>query len=92
MYLVNPNEGDKYYLRLMLTQIRGAKNFDDLKTVNGVVYPSYKSAAEAMGLLESDEEWDKLLEEAAGYNTPKQLRLLFVNILLHCQPTDPRKL
>jgi hypothetical protein len=92
MYLVNPSEGEKYYLRLMLTQIRGAKGFIDLKTVNNITYETYKETAQALGLLDNDEEWDHLLEEAQAYQMPKQFRILFSNVLFYCNPENPRYL
>ena len=54
MYNVNPSEGERYYLRILLCHIRGPTSFIDLRTYNGVVY---KDAATARGLLEDDKEW-----------------------------------
>ena len=92
MYLANPSEGEKYYLRLLLTQRRGMTSFEDLKTINGNIYETYKQTCEAMGLLESDEEWDKLLEESSSYQIPTQMRRLFANILMYCRPRNPGEL
>ena|SRR5271154_5566813 len=44
------------------------------------------------GLLDSDEQWDRSLAEAALWQTGSQLRELFVCILLHCQPANPLQL
>ncbi|XP_042941237.1 uncharacterized protein LOC122275954 [Carya illinoinensis] len=41
----NPFEGERYYLRMLLNHIRGATSFEKLRTVNGVVLPTYREAA-----------------------------------------------
>ena len=92
MVYVSPSGGERFFLRMLLTAVRGAISFDDLRTVNGVLHPDFKSACVALGLLESDEEWHRTLEEAAAFQTGSQLRWLFVCILLNCHPADPLKL
>ena len=92
MYLANPSEGEKYYLRLLLTQRRGITSFENLRTINGILHETFKQACEAMGLLESDDEWDKLLEESSSYQIPTQMRRLFANILMYCSPRNPGEL
>ena len=92
MYFVGPSGGERFYLRMLLTAVRGPQSFEDLRTVNGVVHPDFKSACIALGLLDSDEQWNQCLEEAALWQGGHALRSLFVCILLHCHPADPLKL
>ncbi|KAI9081228.1 hypothetical protein K1719_036800 [Acacia pycnantha] len=40
------------YLRLLLTRVRGAKNYEDIRTVNTVVFPTFREACFALGLLD----------------------------------------
>ena len=47
-----------YYLRILLTVVVGARNFEDLKKVDGVMHDTYKQACFARGLIEDDDEWD----------------------------------
>ncbi|KAG2705150.1 hypothetical protein I3760_05G039200 [Carya illinoinensis] len=42
-----------YYLRILLNHIRGPKSFEDLKTINGIVVPTFREAA---NLHEIDDE------------------------------------
>ena len=67
----------------------GATSFQDLRTINGQVYETYKDTCETRGLLEDDGEWLQCLREAALMQTGSQLRNLFIIILLHCAPVRP---
>ena len=42
MYHVSPQQGDKYFLRLLLLHIRGAQSFEHLRTHEGVVYDTFR--------------------------------------------------
>ncbi|XP_072760469.1 uncharacterized protein [Anoplolepis gracilipes] len=72
--------------------IKGVTSFDKLKTVNGEVCQTFSAACLALGLIEDDDEWKRAMNEAIGWMMPKQLRRLFVRILLHCQPLYPEQL
>ncbi|GBC01418.1 hypothetical protein RclHR1_04190002 [Rhizophagus clarus] len=86
LYIAQPSEGERYYLRILLTHVRGASSFDDLKTVEGHICGSFKEACIHLGLLQDDAEWDACLSEASCVRMGQQLRLLFVIILIFCQP------
>jgi ATP-dependent DNA helicase PIF1 len=45
----------------------GATSYEDLKTVDGVIQPSFRKAAEKRGLIEEDSSLDECLSEAAMY-------------------------
>ena len=47
------------------------------------------NAAKRRGLLHDDTEYVKCMDEAATFQMPQQLRMLFCMILIHCNPTDP---
>ena len=89
MSFVHPSSGERFYLRTLLTIVKGAKDWDDLKRFNGVLHPTYKAACLARGLLEDDGEWNQCLQEAGQMQTGGQLRTLFAVLLLHCHPTEP---
>ena len=92
MYFVGPSGGERFYMRMLLTVIRGPTSFDDLCTFDGVLYNSFKSACIARGLLDSDEQWDRSLTEAVLWQNGSQLQELFVCILLHCHPASALQL
>ena len=90
--MVQPSEGERYYLRILLTHVKGATSFDNLKTVNGHLCRSFKEACILLGLLQDDTEWDTCLREASNIKSGKQLLHLFATILLFCQPMIPENL
>ncbi|XP_052209285.1 uncharacterized protein LOC127812795 [Diospyros lotus] len=89
MYFTSPNCGERFYLRLLLTVVKGPKSFRSLRTVDNVVHDTFKLACVARGLLEDDEEWIQCLKEAAVMKTGYQLRRLFNIILTQCSPLNP---
>ncbi|XP_070009184.1 uncharacterized protein [Nicotiana sylvestris] len=90
--IANPREGERYYLRLLLNHVRGPLSFNDLLTVNGRECETFKEAAKKRGLLESDNSISECLREAVLFKKPSALRNLFATILVHCNPTDIKKL
>jgi PIF1-like helicase/Helitron helicase-like domain at N-terminus len=92
MYFVHPSAGERFYLRMLLTIIKGATDWKDLRTYNGVEHPTYKAACFARGLLEDDGEWDQCMQEAGDMQTGSQLRSLFASILRHNNPSQPAAL
>ncbi|XP_071926211.1 uncharacterized protein [Coffea arabica] len=86
---VNPSEGERYFLRLLLSHIRAPKSFNHLLTVNGQVSSSYREAAFRMGLLQSDAYIEDTLAEASAFHMPWSLRALFSMLLVFCTPSNP---
>ncbi|KAK8933803.1 hypothetical protein KSP39_PZI015526 [Platanthera zijinensis] len=92
MYSVNPLEGERYYLRILLTHIRAPRSFQHLRTVNNITYSTFKEAAEHCGLLERDNNLHNCMRDAREFQLPHALRNLFTTILLFCTPTEVRQL
>ena len=94
MYMVSPSEGERFYLRVLLCNVRGPRSFEDLKTFNGVLHESFKDAAVSRGLLLNDREWINTMRDSALTASPLQLRNLFTTILVFCykyKSLDKRK-
>src|SRR5271168_1510159 len=90
MYYAHPGSGERFYLRTLLTVVKGATSFEDLRRVDGGdPLPTFHAACLARGLLEDDNEWRQCLQEASHMATGHQLRNLFVTILRDCSPSDP---
>ncbi|XP_050374857.1 uncharacterized protein LOC126792486 [Argentina anserina] len=92
IYTVSPTEGEKFYLRVLLNHVRGSISFEDLRTVDGILQPTFKKAAERRGLLEDDDSIRQCLREASNIRMPSSLRRLFVTILVFCDPHGIRSL
>ena len=90
--MVQPSEGERYYLQILLTHVKGAISFNDLKSVNGHPCGTFKEACICLGLLQDDSEWNACLHEASQLQTGQQLQHLFATILLFCNPTIPEHL
>lgn len=88
----HPTEGERYYLRLLLMNIRGPKSYEDLHRVNGKCYDTFREAAEKRGLLHCDNNLIDCMSEAVGYQMPYSLRRLFATFLVHCDPANPKEL
>jgi len=71
-----------FYLRMMLTVCRRPTSFEDIRTVAGVQYPTYREACFAMGFLQDDREFIDAIKEAKDWGSTHYLRKLFVLLLL----------
>ena len=47
---------------------------------------TFLKACLGSGLIDDDEEWSRAMQEAVHWMMPGSIRLLFVRILIHCQP------
>lgn len=77
-----PSSGEMYYLRILLTKIKGPTDFVQIRTVEGTVYQSFREACFAMGLLDDDSEYVAAIREGAQWASGYSLRRLFVSMLL----------
>ena len=89
MYYRNPTAGEHFYVRLLLTAVRGPTSFEYLRTVVGTLYPTFQAACVALGLLDDDSEWIDCLAEASVFAGGPQLRALFVTALVYGTVADP---
>lgn len=73
---------------MLLLVVRGATSFKQVRTFDGVCHSTFKGACQARGLLGDDQEWYNAFDEAASWATSRQLRKLFVTMLLFCEVGD----
>jgi hypothetical protein len=69
--------------------VKGPTLWEDLHTFEGVLHPSFYAACLAWGLLQSDDEWQQCLREAATMSTGDALHWLFALLLRQCEPAHP---
>jgi len=75
-----------------LNHSAGKKSFQDLRIVDNVEYDTYKDTCRALGLLEDDQLWHTVMEDARHQNLPKQMRELFVILMNFNELHDPKRL
>jgi hypothetical protein len=88
----NPAEGCRYYLRILLNHVRGATSYESLRTVRGVLCPTFRDACEKLGLITSDGSLDEAMSKASHFQMSCTLRLMFSIIAVFCEYADIRKL
>ncbi|XP_028777507.1 uncharacterized protein LOC114734111 [Neltuma alba] len=84
-----PSLGELYYLRILITKVRGPTSFEDIRTVDGVVYPTFRAACHALGLLDDDNEYINGIKEASLWASGSMLRKMFVSMLLSSSLSRP---
>lgn len=58
------------YMRMLPMTIRGAPNYEDIRCYDNVLYNTFREACQVCGLLEDDNEWFALFDEAIESSTP----------------------
>ncbi|KAL6740116.1 hypothetical protein Aduo_013503 [Ancylostoma duodenale] len=92
MYTVSPRDVERYCLRILLLNTKGKTSFEDLRTVEGIVYETFSDAAKASGFLDDDTYYRQSIEEAAQFQTPSTLRGFFACLLCYCEVVDATEL
>lgn len=92
IHTVSPKQEEAFMLRLLLTEVTGPTSFEVLRTLDGIVHPTFKSACRARGLLEDDNHLNLAMQEAEETLGADALRSLFCIILVHAEPNNPKTL
>ena len=85
----NPNAGERYYLRLLLTSISGPTSYISLRTVNGVECTTFREACVLRHLIQDDQEWIKSFDEAKLFSSGSALRAMFTSAILFGELNSP---
>ncbi|CDF35745.1 ATP dependant DNA Helicase Pif1 [Chondrus crispus] len=91
IYTVSPREGERYFLRLLLTQVPGATSFENLRNIDGEQCTSFRQACLRLGSLADDADWKHAIRDSFR-SSFVPLSHLFATILAHFQPSDPLSL
>ena len=81
--------GERYFLRLLLTHVKGPRSYKELRTVEGYVHATFKAACTALGLLQDDKYWEEAMREASSFQTGHQLRSFFVVGMIFGEMVNP---
>ena len=82
---IHPNQHETFLLHLLSVNVPGPTSFEYLRTVNGTIpYETYRSACQALNLLENDQHWDNCIKDECKTSTPSQIHALYGIILTSC--------
>jgi hypothetical protein len=79
---VPPTTGELFYLRMMLTVVKGPTSYEAIRKVRDIQYDSFRDACFAMGFLGDDKEYIGAVRESHGWGPGFFVRKLFVHMLL----------
>ncbi|KAD0696005.1 hypothetical protein E3N88_43842 [Mikania micrantha] len=82
IHSVSPSLGEAYFLRILLNKVRGPKSFEEIKTVDGQQFQTFRDACYALGLLDDDMEYIEAIKEASHHGSGYYIRNLFATMLL----------
>ncbi|CAH1418569.1 unnamed protein product [Lactuca virosa] len=82
IHSISPDFGEAYFLRILLNKVKGPTSFDEIRTVNGETYSSFRYVCYALGLLDNDKEYIDAIKEASHFGSGFYLRLLFATLLI----------
>ena len=86
---VHVSRGELFYLRSLLLSQPGT-SWEDLRTIDGMVYSSFQAACLALGLFAERDEAQVCMQEAVDtLRTPQQLRVLFIHLLTNSCVNTP---
>jgi hypothetical protein len=83
------SSSELYYLRLLLNVQVGCTSYEDLRTVNGQVYDSFREACAALLLLQDDREFIDAIKEVVVLGSGVYLRRMFAKLLMSNSMSDP---
>ena len=75
---------------MLLHHVKGATCHQDVRTIDEVVYDTYKAAAAALGLLSDDKEIDYAMRETWDFGSSQKLRSIFALLLNFSEISKPK--
>ncbi|GAU39042.1 hypothetical protein TSUD_59980 [Trifolium subterraneum] len=86
---VAPSTRDLYYLRLLLNVQTGCTSYEDIRTVKGHLYDSFREACAALHLLRDDAEFINAIDDISVLGSGTYIRKVFAILLLAGTMSDP---
>jgi len=75
----------------MLTHVRGPTSYIDIRTINNVIYSTFRETCLALGILADDTEYVEAIKEAKDWGSRHYLRKLFITIMLSNNVNRPEE-
>ncbi|KAL7222848.1 hypothetical protein ACSBR1_024526 [Camellia fascicularis] len=71
--------------RIYYAHPSSGESYEDIRIINNILYPTFKEASNALGLLDDDNEWYVAIQEACQWSTGHRLHEMFMILLLFCE-------
>jgi len=84
----HPNSRKRYYLRMLLTIVRGTNSSEELRTINGTEYVTFHKACLALELTANNSERDNALFGAWHWDWQLELWIKTIDIVFLAQGTQ----
>lgn len=62
---IHPRSCKLYYLRMFLNMVKGPRDYEEIMILKNIVYSTFQSVCNSLGLLEDDKKWHEALNEAS---------------------------
>jgi len=79
---VSSSTGELFYLRRMLTVVKGSLSYEQISTVDNILYPTFREAYEASRFLANDNEYVEAIKEENDCGSGHYLRKLCYNAII----------
>ena len=79
---VSPKDFERFCLKILLRKTPGAQTYEELRTFEGCVYDTFGEVTYKRMLLSVENEELDIMEDAASFMMPKQLREFFISLIL----------
>ena len=90
MHGVSVQNVELFMLRRLLLVVPGARSYEDLRTVDNVVYPTFEAAVRVRGMMEDDSEIVMAFHEVVLQTvSDSAVRRQFILYLVFCRPSEP---
>ncbi|XP_048624130.1 uncharacterized protein LOC125575320 [Brassica napus] len=86
---IHPSGDELYFLRVLLNWVRGPTSYEDIRTVDGVLYPTYEDACYALGLMDDDKKFIEAIKDASDCSSATYARKLFARMLVSKSLSQP---
>ncbi|CAN7046068.1 unnamed protein product [Brassica oleracea var. botrytis] len=86
---IQPSGDELYFLRVLLKWVRGPTSYEDIRTVDGVLYHTYEDACYALGLMDDNKEFIEAIKDASDCSSATYARKLFARVLVSKSLSQP---
>ncbi|XP_064631618.1 uncharacterized protein LOC135489918 [Lineus longissimus] len=86
---LTPHQSELYYLRMLLHHKPGPCSYEDIRTIDDTLCPTFQDTCNKLGLISDDNEINLAMTEASSIKFGNQLRYFFTTLLMYCRPADP---